>query len=79
MLGRRDQIRVLLSVHGSFLILAVSTLCDVKEGEPITIDYGTDWFTGNDKCRCGSRNCKNPFNDSDNKLDEDTAKNSGNR
>jgi hypothetical protein len=58
-------------------ILAVSTLCDVKEGEPITIDYGTDWFTGNDKCRCGSRNCKNPFNDSDNKLDKDTAKNSG--
>jgi hypothetical protein len=64
------------SDHEGNRILAVGTLCDITEGEPITINYGTDWFTGNDKCRCGSRTCKNPFNDGDNILDEDTEKNS---
>lgn len=62
--------------HEGNRILAVGTLCDIAEGEQITIDYGTDWFTDNDKCRCGSRTCKNPFTDGDINPDEDTDKNS---
>ncbi|KAH6638831.1 hypothetical protein C7974DRAFT_352838 [Boeremia exigua] len=53
-------------------ILAVYTTRPIAANEPITIDYGTDWFTGENWCFCGTASCKNrpPLEDSENEDSE---------
>ncbi|KAJ8114729.1 hypothetical protein OPT61_g3456 [Boeremia exigua] len=40
-------------------ILAVRTLRPIRNNEPITIDYGQEWFTGEQYCLCGAEKCRN--------------------
>jgi hypothetical protein len=43
----------------------VTALGDIPQGKELTIDYGPEWFTGDDHCLCGESNCKNPRGKSD--------------
>lgn len=38
--------------------LFVDVIQEIETGEEITIDYGVDYFSGRDYCRCKSANCK---------------------
>lgn len=40
-------------------VLAVRTLRHIRANQPITIDYGREWFTGEQRCFCGTESCRN--------------------
>lgn len=40
-------------------VLAVRTIRDIEVNEAITIDYGMEWFTGKQRCLCGTDDCRN--------------------
>jgi hypothetical protein len=43
----------------------VTALGDIPQGKELTIDYGPEWFTGDDHCLCGEPECRNPPGKSD--------------
>jgi hypothetical protein len=46
---------------GEDRVIAACTLRDIGAGEGITIDYGKKWFKGDQRCKCRSTKCRNPF------------------
>lgn len=47
--------------EGEDRVIAACTLREISAGEGITIDYGKNWFKGDQKCKCRSTKCRNPF------------------
>lgn len=56
------------SIHNRVVFMV--TTRDIEENEPISIDYGKEWFATDDEpCLCGSSNCRNPPKKGDDKKE----------
>ncbi|KAF2497191.1 SET domain-containing protein [Lophium mytilinum] len=52
-------------------LLTVETTQKIKAGTQVTVDYGEGFFEGDDKCRCGTRSCDNPYEEWDSANEEE--------
>ncbi|KAJ4988609.1 histone-lysine n-methyltransferase [Stagonosporopsis vannaccii] len=46
-------------------VLAIPTIRGIGINEAIAIDYGNEWFTGKQRCLCGTESCRNRPQDGD--------------
>ncbi|KAF2816512.1 SET domain-containing protein [Mytilinidion resinicola] len=56
---------------GRTRLLTCETTQKIKAGRQVTVDYGEGFFESDNKCRCGTKSCDNPYQEGDSADEEE--------